>query len=119
MANATPHPGQVYAGPEGQPLLYVRTEQRPGSTEPEHLFLGTRERVVLERWLPASKPLPEALRLALDPRLGERLAAVEARLAELEREREGLVSAMKMATSMAPHLTEGLRETYRLARDAA
>lgn len=44
-------------------MFYVRTEQRPGRDQPEHLFVCTRERVCFERW---HSEVPPEFELVID-----------------------------------------------------
>jgi hypothetical protein len=59
----TPDPQTVYRNTDGEPLLFVRTEQRPGSKTPEHLFVRVRNRVVLQLWMDET---PEGAELVID-----------------------------------------------------
>lgn len=54
----SPEPGMVYRH-DGRLLLYVRTEQRPGTKHPEHLFVHAKDRLLFEVWL--REVPPEAL----------------------------------------------------------
>jgi hypothetical protein len=100
-------------------MLYVRTEQRPGATTPEHLFIETHDRAVFERWLPEAT-LPEALQLTLDPAATARADALDAELAELRIEKAAFVKAMQRAVSVVPvTVANELRRIYREHRDGA
>lgn len=116
--NRTPAAGQLYATPDGPPMLYVRTEaDRPqvsGEKRDDHLFVSTRDRNVYTRWLGADKPLPDDWKLVADPEATARADALERELVELRAERDALVAAMKAAVSVVPvPVANGLRDTYR------
>jgi hypothetical protein len=112
----TPHPGQVWRSPTGRPMLYVRTEQRPGASGPQHLFVETHDRVLMERWLPADQALPDELELALDPEAHERATAATNLLTWAHREKDALAAAMQAAVPLVPVSTgHELRRVYREA----
>lgn len=113
-----PKPGQVFRAPNGAPMLYVRTEKRPGAKEPERLFVQVDPelRIVLERWTPESAPLPEGMELVLDPLATRRADEAERELAELSRRWDALVAAMKSAVAVLPVASANeLRRVYREA----
>lgn len=86
---------------------------------PEHLFVVAmpEKRTFATWWVRADKPLPESLRLVLDEGMRERLARMEARLREVEAEREALVATMKRAVALAPAHRAELARTYRAVRE--
>jgi hypothetical protein len=47
----------------GKLRLYVRTEQRPGATQPEHLFVHAERGMVYERW---TTEVPPGAELVVD-----------------------------------------------------
>lgn len=97
-------------------MLYVRTEQRPGDKAPRHLFLSTRNRVVVERWL---DEVPEALELKLDTEATGRAREAEWRIIELEAKVAGLSAALKEAVGYVPvEVASELRRIYRETHDA-
>lgn len=113
-STTTPQPGQVYRLADGHPALYVRMEQRPGSSEPEHLLVLARGRIVMETWHAA---LPEEYALVLDTGLQARVEAAKAAFLELRRERNALVATMKEAIRLAPEHASALKDKFRQERD--
>lgn len=98
-------------------MLYVRTEKRPGASEPEHLFISVKGRAVFQRWHPASEPLPEDWTHVADPAAELRARELEWELKLQEGELAGLVAAMKAAVSVVPiTVANHLRDTYRKHR---
>lgn len=114
--NRTPGQGEVYRSPSGRPALYVRTENRPGPDGPAHLFVETADRIVLERWVPADGPLPEAWELTLDSRGVELRAELEGEVVQLTAERDALAEAMSAAVGSLPvPVANELRGRYKAA----
>lgn len=110
--NRTPRPGQAYSSPEGRPLLYVRTEARPGSKVPEHYFVGVdvERRNVGHCWF---AELPEDMILVLDPGASQAATELEGQLAHAHRQVKALAAAMKEATTLVPVVTANhLRQVY-------
>jgi hypothetical protein len=99
LAVSHPNPGTVYRTPEGQPLLFVRTEQRTGSPVPEHLFVSTRGGVVFQRWV---KDMPPELELVIDTE-GRKQANEQTWLrAVVEHERDLAFELLKQACDWLP-----------------
>lgn len=111
--NRTPSEGQVYRAPNGEPALYVRTEQRPGASEPEHLFVLTHGRVVYERW---TAELPEEWKLELDPGAQTRADRMAAEMLALARKYDAMARTLKAAVGLVPPtVANELRRVYREA----
>jgi hypothetical protein len=109
-----PDPQTVYRDAKGDPLLYVRTEQRPGASSPEHLFVKAYNRVCLQVW---AKEVPEAAVLVIDA--GGRRQANEERWLRLAAEHNVgiLTSLLKRACAWLPgERASELRKAYREAQ---
>ena len=109
-----PEPGQVYRSPKGTPMLYVRTEQRPGSDVPEHLFISTESRTVLQRW---TREVPAEFELIID--YDGRRQANEQRWLTLvaEHERDLAHRLLRRATAwLPPERARELRDEWRKAQ---
>jgi hypothetical protein len=106
----TPEPGSVYRDESGRLLLYVRTELRAGAKIPEHLFVHTRDRVILTSWLPE---LPPAAELVIDTE-GRRQANEESWLRLVAEQEIGVLAGLlRKACSWLPQQRAGeLRAEY-------
>lgn len=95
-------------------MLYVRTEQLPGSETPEHLFVAAHDRTVFTRWL---KTLPAELELVLDTE-GRKQAAEQQWLTVVaEHERDIAHRLLKKATAWLPReRVKALRDEWRSAQ---
>lgn len=109
-----PQPGQIYRSTDGQPMLFVRTEQPPGSGQPEHLFVLTRNRTVLTRWLPV---VPEELKVIHDTD-GHKQATERSWLTLVaEHERDLALRLLKKATAWLPReRAKQLQDEWRNAQ---
>lgn len=108
-----PQPGHVYRV-NGQPALYVRTEARYGSEVPEHLFVFSRDRIVLTRWTPE---VPDEFELIIDTE--GRRQADEARwlLWAADHDRGILLGLLKQACAWLPReRADELRQRWKLAQ---
>lgn len=106
-----PNHGQVYRTPEGQPLLFIRTEQRSGCPVPERLFVSARGGVVFQRWL---REVPAELELVVDTE-GRKQANEQSWLrAVAEHERDLAFELLKQACAWLPKLrADELRRRWR------
>jgi hypothetical protein len=111
----TPAPSTIYR--EGGKLrLYVRTEQRPGASGPEHLFVHAERGMVYQRW---TTEVPPEAELVVDED-GRRQANEQQwlRLAA-EHECQILAGLLKKACDMLPpERGKALRDEYRATRPA-
>lgn len=93
--------------------MFVRTEQRPGSSAPEHFYVSIRERNVWHRW--SAEPLP-GLELIHDPAATAHAEAVEEEMAKVRSERAALLRVIREALPMVPVVTAtAMRAAYREA----
>jgi predicted kinase len=110
LPSVQPDPQTVYRDAKGDPLLYVRTEQRPGAPAPEHLFVKAYNRVCLQVW---AKEVPEGAVLVIDA--GGRKQANEERWLRLAAEHnvEILAGLLKRACQWLPReRAQELRQRY-------
>jgi hypothetical protein len=95
-----PQLSQVYKSPiNGLPLIYVRTEQRPGCPEPEHLFVCTRNRAVFSLW---TRSVPEDFELIIDTDGRKQAEQQEWLTVVAEHEKGVLVDLLKKACEWLP-----------------
>lgn len=105
----TPRPAQVYSV-RGRPALYVRTEQRPGSAKPQHLFVQTHDRVVVSTWL---DELPDDFELIIDTDGRAEANDLKWQLWAAEHERQIMVDLLKQACDwLPPAKARELRQRY-------
>lgn len=101
---------QIFSTPNG-PMLKVRTEKRDGCDQPEHLFVGADERVVVTRWM---TEVPDEFELIHDP-----VARAEANVARLETdaliaEKKVLLECLSVGLAiMDEQSAEQVRDLYR------
>lgn len=95
-----PREGRIYRAPGGEPLIYVRTETRAGTTEA--LFVSAKDRVVFTRWLPVPEDAswPE-LELIHNPNADRDIRAMLAEMEAVERKAAIEVGALKAAMQLA------------------
>lgn len=132
MPNRTPRSGDAYRDENGNLLLFVRTEKRPGTSawtgagpdDHEHYFIGVHadKRTDFHKWYLADggRPLPESLELVVNAGADHRIDELERQARELEAERAALVECMKTAVGVVPvPVANHLREVYRKHRGEA
>lgn len=104
------NPGTIYRTADGQVRMYVRTEQRPGSLEPEHLFVRVLDRIVMQHWTTETPPEAE---LIVDED-GRRQANEESWHRWIsDRERDILIPLLQQACAWLPSSRANeLRERY-------
>jgi mannose/fructose/N-acetylgalactosamine-specific phosphotransferase system component IIB len=104
----------------GKLRMYVRTEQRPGAKEPEHMFVHAERGVVYHRW---TAEVPPEAELVVDEE-GRKQANEEKWLRHAaEHECQILAGLLKKACAMLPQeRADALRAEYlttRPSKDAA
>lgn len=109
-----PDPQTVYRDAKGDPMFYVRTEQRSGREAPEHLFVKTQYRACFQLW---TSEIPAEAELVIDA--GGRREANETRwlLHVAEHERAILAELLKQACDWLPQeRAKKLRQRFRETR---
>jgi hypothetical protein len=108
-------PGTIYRE-RGKLRLYVRTEQRPGAKQPEHMFIHAERGVVYHRW---TAEVPPEAELVVDEE-GRKQANEEKWLRHAaEHECQILAGLLKKACDMLPpERANALRAEYLTTRPA-
>ena len=105
-----PDPGTVYRDDTNRVLMFVRTEQRPGAKEPEHLFVSVQNRVVLQRWLDEA---PDEAKLVIDTEGRKQANGLRWLLEAAEHERDILLTLLSQACAWLPEARAmDLRRAY-------
>lgn len=110
----SPDPGTIYRDAKGEPMLFVRTEQRGGRQESEHLFVKARNRATFQLW---TSEVPEGAELVIDA--GGRKEANEVRWLLLTAEHNVgiLAGLLKQACEwLPPTRAQELRRQYKAAQ---
>jgi hypothetical protein len=94
-------------------MLYVRTEQRPGSTAPEHLFVTSHDRQSFTRWL---GEIPPQMELIIDTEGRQQASEQEWLTLVAEHERNVAYRLLKKAVRWLP--VERARELRQEWRDS-